>query len=49
MSLEKVIRVLTEHYEHAKENPVIHKPMAWALYQTWKQVDVLEKPKEDNE
>ena len=35
--------------EEAVKNPAIRKPIAWALYQTWKWADEHEKPREAGE
>ena len=35
--------------EKAVKNPAIRKPIAWALYQTWKWADEHEKPREAGE
>jgi hypothetical protein len=37
--LDKAIQFLREQYERAKRIEFIHKPLAWALYQTWRHVD----------
>lgn len=34
--LEKAIQDLKDFYERAKNNPCITKPLAWALYRTWR-------------
>ena len=39
MTLEKVIELLKEEYEEAKKEPFVQKPLAYALYHTWKKVD----------
>lgn len=36
--------VLKKHIE-AVLNPIVQKPYAWAVYQTWKWVDANEKPR----
>lgn len=43
MTLKSVIQYLTKRYDTAQQNKVIKKPLAWALYQTWKYVDSKEK------
>ena len=35
------IDYLREQYERAQNMPHIHKPLAWALYQTWRWVDEM--------
>ena len=43
MTLNRVINVLTETYNKAKDNPQIRKPLSFALYQTWQYVQAIEK------
>ena len=39
MSIDKVKALLDEEYEHAKGLSHVIDPLAYALYQVWKQVD----------
>ena len=39
MDLEKVIKMLQNEYEPAKQKPFVQRPLAYALYQVWKKVD----------
>ena len=39
MTIEEVIDLLRQEYEKAKQKPFVQYPIAYALYQTWKQVD----------
>mgnify|MGYP003292560188 CR=1 FL=1 len=39
MTLEKAIELLKAEYEKAKKQPFVQKPLAYALYHTWKKVD----------
>ena len=39
MTIEKAIKYLYRQYENAKAMEYIKKPLAWALYQTWRYVD----------
>lgn len=39
MDIEEVIELLREEYEKAKQKPFVMYSIAYALYQTWKQVD----------
>jgi hypothetical protein len=39
MTLEKAVKLLEEKYEQAQKMEYVQKPLAWALYQTWKEVD----------
>lgn len=47
MNIGQAIVLLIENYEYAKKQDYIIKKVAWALYQTWKQVD--EKKEKQNE
>lgn len=40
MDIEEVTELLRQEYEKAKQKPWVQYPMAYALYQTWKQVDI---------
>lgn len=42
----KAVDVFLQYYHKAAKSDYIHKPVAWALYQTWKEIDKNEKPKE---
>jgi hypothetical protein len=39
MTLEKAIELLKAEYEEAKKQSFVIKPLAYALYHTWKKVD----------
>ena len=39
MTLEQAIELLRKEYREAKEMGFIKRPLAWALFQTWKKVD----------
>ena len=39
MKLWKAILKLVKVYEEAKKSEFVHNPVAWALYQTWKEFD----------
>lgn len=41
--LDAAIRILTQEYERAKSLKYVQFPIAWALYQTWKKYDDLNK------
>lgn len=43
MTIENAIKYLYKQYEEAKAMEYIKKPLAWALYQTWRYVDKEEK------
>ena len=37
--LRKVVKQLHEEYDKAIQNPIVRNPLAYALYQVWKEVD----------
>lgn len=37
--LREAVNLLHKEYEKAKQNPIVHDPLAYALYHTWKTVD----------
>ena len=39
MRLSPAIKHLKEQYEYAKTQSWIHNPLAWALYQVWKEAE----------
>ena len=39
MTIGKAITILVDKYEYAKTQDWIINKVAWALYQTWKEVD----------
>ena len=43
MDIDKIIDLLKANYERAKLMEFVRKPLAWALYETWKYVDRTEK------
>lgn len=45
MIIETAIKRVYSNYERAKKRKDIQKPIAWALYQTWKWANEYEKPK----
>ena len=40
MTIEKAKKLLEEEYENAKHVPFVCDPVAFALYQVWKQADI---------
>jgi hypothetical protein len=50
MTLEKAVKLLEEKYVQAQKTEYVQKPLAWALFQTWKEVDSMkcEKQREYN-
>lgn len=45
MTLEKAVKLLEEKYEQAQKMEYVQKPLAWALFQTWKEVDSMKDDK----
>ena len=43
MTITTVIKRLESNYERAKQRKDIKKPIAWALYQTWRWADEYER------
>lgn len=39
MELDDAIKLLKIHYEAAKNLELVHNPIAYALYQTWRMAD----------
>lgn len=39
MKLEKALEMVKEKYEQAKKSEYVQNPVAWALYQVWKEAD----------
>lgn len=46
MTLGKAIDIFVIKYKVALGNPIIRKPISWALYQTWIEVEKMEKERE---
>ena len=44
---ERAIKRLKEEYDRAVKMEFVRKPMAWALYYTWKYYDVKEKDRRE--
>lgn len=40
MTIEKALREVETHYNYALTVPAIHDPVAWALYQVWRDADL---------
>lgn len=45
MTIEKAIEILRANYERAKRMEYVTKPLSWALYYTWREIDKEEKHK----
>jgi len=43
-TLEAAIETLKDVYEKAQKMDCVFKPVSWALYQTWRFADQVEKP-----
>jgi hypothetical protein len=43
MTLDDAIKLLTENYKIAQKREFIAKPLSWALYHTWDEIDKKEK------
>lgn len=41
LRVKKAIKTLCEFYSTAKKSDYVQKPLAWALYQTWKSFDKM--------
>lgn len=42
LRVKKAIQTLFEFYSTAKKSDYVQKPLAWALYQTWKSFDKMD-------
>lgn len=49
ITTDKAFQQFLMYYNRAVDNKVIFKPVAWALYQTWKWADAKEKPRVESE
>ena len=38
-SLDEAKKLIDEYYEYAKKQEYIQRPLAWAMYKSWKKVD----------
>lgn len=41
-----IAKLIEDYRAKAEKTPCVKKPWAWAIYQTWKDVDAKEKPRE---
>ena len=49
MDIETAVRMLRKEYECAAKDPIVRKPIAYALYKVWRETDATEKDrKEEN-
>lgn len=49
MTIGRIMDFILRKHTDAVLNPIIQKPYAWAVYQTWKWVDANEKPRKVEE
>lgn len=49
LTLGGAINEVISEYEKAKDKEFINKPLSYALYQTWKHVNAIEKPRKHKE
>ena len=47
LRIKKAIQTLCEFYSTAKKSDYVQKPLAWALYQTWKTFDKMDGGADD--
>ena len=45
MTFEKAVKLLEEKYEQAQKTEYVQYPLAWALYQVWKEVNSMKDEK----
>ena len=48
MTFDEVIDLLKKNYKIAKKYEYVNKPLSWALYHTWDEVDKKEKRRKSN-
>lgn len=47
IALDKVLKMVLDEYINALDDERIYKPMSYALYQVWREVDKVEEVKND--
>jgi hypothetical protein len=47
MTIERAIKMLEEEYERAKKMDFVKRPLAYALYQVWKKVELAKEERHD--
>lgn len=47
MKIEKALALVVGEYNQCKDNPMIRKPVSYALYRAWKWCDANEEAKMD--
>ena len=43
ISFPQAVAILKEKFKEARDSKYVAKPISWALYQTWRKVDIIEK------
>ena len=43
MTEQQMLTILKNNLDRARDSKWVYKPMSWALYQTWKEVDEKER------
>lgn len=49
MTIENIVDMILKYHAEGLMRSDIHKPFAWAVYQTWKWVDSHEKSRKESE
>lgn len=49
MTIRRMLNTLLENLEIAQKSHYVKKPYSWALYQTWKTIDAIEKERTEND
>lgn len=47
ISLDKVLKMVLDEYINALDDERIYKPISYALYQVWREVDQMEEMKNE--
>lgn len=48
MTIERVLKILNGYLDQANKLKFVRKPYAWALFQTWRVVDEIEKERKEH-
>ena len=46
ISIERAVNTVIQNYKKAKDLKFVRKPISYALYQTWKHYDAIEKERQ---
>lgn len=49
MTIERVLKILNGYLDQANKLKFVRKPYAWALFQTWRVVDEIEKERQNHD